>query len=116
MRPTTVSKINTFLQLALIGGTLGGLALGDISEEIRKDTESEAGAEEVSGAKEATFPKSEEKKGMAQLGFGEVGMKILEASWWVVGATTVWSGLSYVGGRKGLRILGEKRKSKVNTR
>ena len=113
VRPTSISKVNTFLQLALIAGTLVGLALGDVSGQEVEDEKSEAGVKNVGGAKEAGDGHiSEEKKGMAQLGFGETALKILEVSWWIVSATTLWSGLSYVGGRKGLRILGEKSRSK----
>ena len=32
VRPTTISKINTFLQLGLIGVTMTGLALGGLGE------------------------------------------------------------------------------------
>ena len=32
MRPTRISKINTFLQLGLLGGTMGGLAVGGLGE------------------------------------------------------------------------------------
>ena len=43
--------------------------------------------------------------------FGDkpLGKQVLEVGWYVVGLTTVWSGLSYVGWgrRKGLRILSE---------
>ncbi|MCJ1276949.1 hypothetical protein MMC21_004757 [Puttea exsequens] len=66
VRPTGISKVNTFLQLGLIGATMAGLAAG---------------------------------------GWGEVGRGVLEGSWWVVGGTTVWSGLSYVG-RGGFRGVG----------
>ena len=69
VRPTTISKINTFLQLGLIGATMSGLAMG---------------------------------------GLGETAQTALEASWWVVGATTVWSGGSYVWGKNAVRILSKK--------
>ena len=42
------------------------------------------------------------------LGFGETAQSALEVSWWIVGGTTIWSGLSYLSGRKGVRILGKK--------
>lgn len=32
VRPTTISKINTFLQLGLIGATMSGLAIGGLGE------------------------------------------------------------------------------------
>lgn len=69
VRPTTISKINTFLQLGLIGATMSGLAMG---------------------------------------GLGETAQTALEVSWWVVGATTVWSGGSYVWGKDAVRILSKK--------
>lgn len=69
VRPTTISKVNTFLQLGLIGATMSGLAIG---------------------------------------GFGETAQTALEISWWVVGATTVWSGGSYVWGNDAVRILSKR--------
>jgi len=69
VRPTGISKVNTFLQLGLIGATMTGLA----------------------------FPSL----------MGEMGRSALEASWWIVGGTTVWSGASYLG-KGGVRILGKK--------
>lgn len=69
VRPTTISKINTFLQLGLIGATMSGLAMG---------------------------------------GLGETAQIALEASWWVVGATTVWSGGSYIWGKNAVRILSKR--------
>lgn len=68
VKPTTISKVNTFLQLGLLGATMSGLAMGGLSE-------------------------------IYQAG--------LEVSWWVVGVTTVVSGVSYLG-RGGVRILGRK--------
>ena len=68
VKPTTISKINTFLQLGLIGASMSGLAVG---------------------------------------GLGETNQALLEVSWWIVGGTTVWSGLSYLG-RGGVKILGKK--------
>ena len=41
---------------------------------------------------------------------GGVAQGALEIGWWVVGGTTIWSGLSYVGGRRGLRILSKELK------
>lgn len=69
VRPTTISKVNTFLQLGLIGATMSGLAVG---------------------------------------GLGETAQTALEVSWWVVGATTVWSGGSYIWGKDAVRILSKK--------
>ncbi|KAL2039127.1 hypothetical protein N7G274_008176 [Stereocaulon virgatum] len=66
VRPTRISKINTFLQLGLIGVTMSGLAMG---------------------------------------GLGETGQAMLEISWWIVGATTVWSGGSYIWGKDAVRII-----------
>jgi len=68
VKPTTISKVNTFLQLGIIGATMSGLAMGGLPPQ-------------------------------AQI--------VLEMGWWVVGGTTVWSGLSYLG-RGGVRILGKK--------
>lgn len=69
VRPTSISKVNTFLQLGLIGATMSELAMG---------------------------------------GLGETAQTALEVSWWVVGATTVWSGGSYVWGKDAVRILNKK--------
>ena len=69
VHPTRISKVNTFLQLALIGATMSGLAMG---------------------------------------GLGETTQSALEVSWWIVGATTIWSGGSYLLGGAGVRILGKK--------
>ncbi|KAL2055175.1 hypothetical protein ABVK25_004513 [Lepraria finkii] len=66
VRPTTISKTNTFLQLGLIGVTMSGLAMG---------------------------------------GLGETAQAMLEISWWIVGATTIWSGGSYVWGKDAVRII-----------
>lgn len=38
---------------------------------------------------------------------GEAARGALEVAWWVVGGTTVWSGVSYLG-KGGVRILGKK--------
>lgn len=70
VKPTTISKVNTFLQLGLIGATMSGLAMGGLSE---------------------------------------TPQALLEVSWWIVGATTVASGVSYLG-RGGVRILGKGRR------
>ena len=70
VRPTSISKINTFLQLGLIGATMSGLAMG---------------------------------------GLEETAQTALELSWWVVAATTVWSGGSYVWGKNAVRILSKQR-------
>ena len=70
MKPTNISKINTFLQLGLIGATMTGLA----------------------------FPSL----------MGETAQSLLEVSWWIVGGTTIWSGVSYLG-KGGVRILGKKK-------
>ena len=69
VRPTSISKVNTFLQLGLIGATMSGLAMG---------------------------------------GLGDTAQTALNISWWVVGATTVWSGGSYIWGRDAVRILNRK--------
>ena len=41
-------------------------------------------------------------------GLGETAQSALEVGWWVVGATTVWSGGSYLVGGAGVKILGKK--------
>lgn len=46
--------------------------------------------------------------GLAMGGLGETAQTALEVSWWVVGATTVWSGGSYVWGKDAVRILSKK--------
>lgn len=74
VKPTLISKINTFLQLLLLGSSMTGAALGGPAADMA-------------------------------IGLGTTGADMLHVGWWVVGATTIWSGLSYVGGRKGLRIL-----------
>jgi hypothetical protein len=43
--------------------------------------------------------------GLAMGGFGETGQAMLEISWWIVGATTIWSGGSYVWGKDAVRII-----------
>jgi len=75
VRPTTISKINTFLQLGLIGATMGGMAVGGFEGMV-------VGGIEL--------------------------QRVLEGAWWVVGGTTVWSGLSYIWGGRGVKILGRK--------
>lgn len=72
VHPTQISKINTFLQLGVIGATMSSLAMG---------------------------------------GLGEAGQTALEAGWWVVGGTTVWSGGSYLVGGKGFgKVIARARK------
>ena len=46
--------------------------------------------------------------GLALGGLGETAQPALKVSWWVVGATTVWSGGSYVCGKDAVRILSKK--------
>lgn len=75
VRPTTISKFNTFLQLGLIGATMGTMGVGGF-------------------------------EGMGE--YGGSAQKVLEASWWIVGGSTILSGLSYVGPGKGRMILGKK--------
>ena len=77
--PTEISKWNTFFQLGLIAATMLDLAMGG-------------------------FPAT----GVEVMGYPITGTNALELSWWIVGGTTIWSGLSYVGGRKGLRILSKR--------
>ena len=79
VKPTEISKWNTFFQLGLIGATMLDLAMGG-------------------------FPAT----GVEIMGYPISGTNALELSWWIVGGTTIWSGLSYVGGRKGLRILSKR--------
>ena len=69
VKPTRISKVNTFLQVGLIGVTMGGLAFPDV--------------------------------------MGETALAALEVSWWIVGFTTIWSGVSYLG-RGGVKILGKR--------
>ena len=111
VRPTGISKFNTFLQLVLVAVTMGGLALGDVKKgSSPNDTGGSAVDDDGQDDKSKQTNKDiEGNRGMAQLstGLGPTGMKALEVSWWIVGATTVASGLSYVGGRKGLRILSQ---------
>lgn len=108
VRPTAISKFNTFLQLGLVAFTMGGLAFGDM-----KASPNDVGERAADDGHDDKTSKEnrdkEESTGMTQLstGLGPTGMKALEASWWIVGATTIASGLSYVGGRKGLRILSQ---------
>lgn len=45
--------------------------------------------------------------GLAMGGLGETGESALEMAWWVVAATTVWSGGRYVWGKDAVRILGK---------
>lgn len=69
VHPTGISKVNTALQLGLIGWTMGTVALG------------------------------------GDLGiWGSEGA--LGVMWWLVGATTVWSGASYVYTKDAVKILG----------
>ena len=49
--------------------------------------------------------------GLAMGGLGQTAQTAqtaLEFSWWVVGATTVWSGGSYIWGKDAVRILSKK--------
>lgn len=46
--------------------------------------------------------------GLAMGGLGETGQTALEVGCWVVGATTVWSGGSYIWGKDAVRILSKK--------
>lgn len=88
VHPTTISKLNTFLQLGLIGTTLCVGLLHDPSA-----TNSAAGdlLMQVQGA----------------LG-GEEGVKTMVRSMQaVVAATTVYSGLSYVWTKDAVKILGD---------
>lgn len=86
VHPTTISKLNTFLQLGLIGATLtlpllvpeaGAAAIGGLPEIVREGL---GGSEGV-----------------------QMAVRGLQG---VVAATTVWSGLSYVWTRDAVRILG----------
>ena len=75
VHPTGISKVNTALQLGLIGWTMGAIAVG------------------------------------GDLGvWGPEGA--LGAMWWVVGATTVWSGASYIYTKDAVKILGAAGKTK----
>ncbi|MDI1492506.1 MAG: hypothetical protein OHK93_003720 [Ramalina farinacea] len=118
VRPTGISKFNTFLQLVLVAVTMGGLALGDMKKESSpKDTGERAAEDHAQDDVSKENEETEGNRGMAQLstGLGPTGMKALGVSWWIVGATTIASGLSYVGGRKGLRILSQAPTKKPRT-
>ena len=95
VKPSAISKVNTFLQLAVLGGTVVGLAMGEADDKKKEKTEEKEGQEEG----------KREKTGIDKLGFNETGKMVMQASWWVVAATTIISGLGYVRGRKGLRML-----------
>lgn len=78
VHPTSISKVNTALQLGLIGWTMGTVAVG------------------------------------GDLGFwGPEGA--LGAMWWLVGATTVWSGASYVYTKDAVKVLSAAGKGKEGT-
>jgi cardiolipin synthase len=86
VHPTTISKLNTFLQLGLIGATLtlpllvpeaGAAAIGGFTEIVREGL---GGSEGV-----------------------QTAVRGLQG---VVATTTVWSGLSYVWTKDAVRILG----------
>ena len=88
---------------------MGGLALGDMKRPQKDVGERATEDDDAQDDKSKENKDTEENRGMAQLstGLGPTGMIALEFSWWIVGATTIASGLSYVGGRKGLRILSQ---------
>lgn len=86
VHPTTISKLNTFLQLGLIGVTLtlpllvpevGAAAIGRLTEVVREGLGGPVGV--------------------------QTAVRGLQG---VVAATTVWSGLSYVWTKNAVRILG----------
>ncbi|OCL05761.1 hypothetical protein AOQ84DRAFT_379273 [Glonium stellatum] len=86
VHPTTISKLNTFLQLGLIGATLtlpllvpdaGAVAVGGLAGAVREG-----------------------------LGGPEGVQTVVRGLQGVVAATTVWSGLSYVWAKDAVRILG----------
>ena len=103
VRPTFISKVNTFLQLGLLGGTMGWMAFGK-EEDVKGKERKLAKEKDTVTAKEGNWLEQFREKPPAR--------QAIEVGWYVVGFTTIWSGLSYVGWgrRRGLRILTEKKK------
>ena len=107
VKPTDISKLNTMLQLLLVGATMGGLAWGDLDAKNEEKKKEEGQSKEGRIVMDKLDGGGETARQRLRRGLGETGMMALEASWWVVGFTTVVSGLGYIRGRRGLKILGQ---------
>ncbi|OCK75818.1 hypothetical protein K432DRAFT_408688 [Lepidopterella palustris CBS 459.81] len=107
VHPTTISKLNTFLQLVLIGATLAlPLLIADTTAPTSNNPVSEGVGEGAARDGAVVTTKSLLASLTASLGGPETAFTIVRALQGVVATTTLWSGLSYAFNKEAVRILG----------